>query len=51
MAKKATKSMFIDLPWHEILKIKSGIDLLKCPHCKNGNMMQEEVFKGKKAPT
>ncbi len=51
MAKKAIKSMFVDLPWYEVLKITTGVDLLKCPHCKIGNMLQTEVFKGHKAPT
>ena len=51
MAKKMIAESFKGLAWHEILKIKSGIDLLKCPHCKNGKMVQKEVFKGKKAAT
>jgi hypothetical protein len=51
MAKKSVKSILIGLSWSEILKITNGIDLLKCPHCQNGNMVQDEMFKGKKAPT
>lgn len=51
MAKKMITESFKGLAWHEILKIKSGINVLKCPHCKNGNMVQKEIFKGKKAPT
>ncbi len=51
MAKKAGKSMFLELPWYEVLKITTGVDLLKCSHCKSGNMIQHENFKGKKAPT
>jgi len=51
MAKKSLKSMFLGLKWHEVLKIKTGFDILKCPHCKTGTMIEIEIFKGLKAPT
>ena len=43
--------MFLGLKWHEVLKIKTGFDVLKCPHCKTGNMIETDFFKGLKAPT
>jgi hypothetical protein len=51
MAKKEIKSIFVGLKWHEVLKITTGVDVLKCPHCKTGTMVQTELFKGHKAPT
>jgi hypothetical protein len=51
MAKKEIKSIFVGLKWHEVLKITTGVDVLKCPHCKTGAMVQTELFKGHKVPT
>ena len=50
MAIKEAKSKFEGLIWHEVLKMVTGIDILLCPHCKNGKMIQVETFTGKRGP-
>lgn len=50
MAIKEGKSKFEGLVWHEVLKMVTGFDLLLCPHCKKGKMIQEGIFLGRRAP-
>ena len=50
MAIKEVKSKFEGLIWNEVLKIVTGFDILTCPHCKKGKMIQVGTFSSRKAP-
>lgn len=50
MAIKESKSKFEGLIWHDVLKMITGIDLLLCPHCKKGKMIQVGTFIGRRGP-
>jgi hypothetical protein len=39
LGRKATKAKYAGLCWNEVLHILTGIDPLKCPICKSGNMI------------
>jgi phage FluMu protein Com len=39
LGRKATKSKYAGLRWNEVLHLLTGIDPLKCPKCKTGNMI------------
>ena len=50
MSIKEYKSKFEGLVWHEVLKIVTGKDILLCPCCKKGKMIQSGIFLGRRAP-
>lgn len=45
-----SKSKFEGLCWQDALLVMTGIDVLKCPACKKGNMMTTELLLRYRAP-
>jgi hypothetical protein len=50
LAYSTSKSKLEGLCWQDALLVSTGIDVLKCPVCKKGNMATSELLLGYRAP-
>ncbi|MHB1179384.1 MAG: IS91 family transposase [Daejeonella sp.] len=50
LAYSTSKSKLTGLSWQDALLVITGMDVLKCPVCKKGNMVTTELLIGNRAP-